>query len=114
MKLPNAHLAIVEREKITEYLLNPGHRFGASKARFFTGFGFHLDDWETLARALSEHAQRHEVSAERDTGFGPRYEVNGPLATPTGRDPLVRTVWQLDDGEVAPRLITAYPIGARG
>lgn len=113
MKLPNAHLSIVEREKITEYLLNPGHRFGASKARFFSGFGFHLDAWETLARALSEHAQRHEVSAERDTGFGPRYEVDGPPATPDGRDPLVRTVWQLDDGDVAPRLITAYPIGVR-
>ncbi len=111
MKLPNAHLAIVEREKITEYLLNPVHRFGASKARFFTGFGFRLDDWETLARALSEHPQRHEVSAERDTGFGPRYEVDGPLTTPDGRGPLVRTVWQLDSGEVAPRLITAYPVG---
>ena len=29
MKLPNAHLAVVEREKVTEYLLNPVHRFGA-------------------------------------------------------------------------------------
>lgn len=113
MKLPNAHLVIVDRGKITEYLLNPGHRFGASKARFFSGFGFRIDAWETLARALSEHAQRHEVSAERDTGFGPRYEVDGPLTTPDGRNPLVRTVWQLDDDDVAPRLITAYPIGVR-
>jgi len=27
--------------------------------------------------------------------------------------PMVRTVWQLDDGDVPPRLITAYPIGLR-
>jgi len=33
MKLPNAHLALVEREKVTDYLLNPAHRYGASKAR---------------------------------------------------------------------------------
>ena len=112
MKLPNAHLAIVEREKVTEYLLNSAHRFGASKARFFAGFGFRSDDWETLARALYEHAQRHEVSLERETGFGPRFEVDGPLNTPDGRAPRVRTVWQLDHGEVAPRLITAYPLGA--
>jgi len=111
MKLPNAHLAIVEREKVADYLLNPGHRFGASKARFFAAFGFHLDDWETLARALLEHGQQHEVSTKNDTGFGPRYEVDGPLNTPDRRSPRVRTVWQLDHGQVAPRLITAYPLG---
>ncbi len=110
MKLPNAHVAIVEQAKIVGYLLNPGHRYGASKARFFTNFGFRLDDWETLARALREHAQQHDVSTERETGFGPRYEVDGPLSAPDGRAPRVRTVWQLDRGAVAPRLITAYPL----
>ncbi len=38
MTLPNAHLALVEREKITEYLLNTEHLYGASKARFFSAF----------------------------------------------------------------------------
>ena len=33
MKLPNAHLAIVEEEKIVGYLLNLAHRYGATKAR---------------------------------------------------------------------------------
>jgi len=110
MKLPNAQLAVVEQEKVVGYLLNPAHRYGASKARFFVEFGFRLDDWETLSRALREHGQQLEVSMERETGFGPRYEVDGPLNTPGGRTPLVRTVWQLDDGQVAPRLITAYPL----
>lgn len=112
MKLPNAHLAIVEQEKIIGYLLNPAHRYGASKARFFAGFGFRLDDWETLARALRKHGEDLEVSTERETGFGPRYEVDGPLDTPDGRTPRVRTVWQLNHGDVAPRLVTAYPLGA--
>lgn len=112
MKLPNAHLAIVDRDKIVSYLLNPTHRYGASKARFFGGFGFRPDDWEAFARALQEHGQQNEVSAETETGFGPRYEVDGPLNAPDGRTPRVRTVWQIDHGEVAPRLITAYPLGA--
>jgi hypothetical protein len=34
MKLPNAHLAVVEEAKIRSCLLNPAHRYGASKARF--------------------------------------------------------------------------------
>jgi hypothetical protein len=97
MKLPNARLAIVEDDKVVSYLLNPAHRFGGSKARFFADFGFRLDDWEALARALREHGRRNEAAAERETGFGPRYEVDGPLNTPDGRRPRVRTVWQLDE-----------------
>ena len=61
-------------------------------------------------QALREHGQRHEVSRATETGFGPRYEVEGELSVPDGRKPNVRTVWQLDHGEVAPRLITAYPV----
>ncbi len=112
MTLPNAHLAVVEREKITEYLLNPEHRYGASKARFFSAFGFVTADWEIMAQALCSHARLHDVSRIKETIFGPRYEVDGELETPDGRAPRVRTVWQLDHGEIAPRLITAYPLEA--
>ncbi len=45
MKLPNANNLIVEREKIVDYLLNPAHRYGASKARFFSQFGFRIEAW---------------------------------------------------------------------
>jgi hypothetical protein len=109
-KLPNAHLALVEREKICDYLLNPTHRYGASKARFLAGFGFRADAWEVLAAALREHGQRHDISKVKETGFGPRYEVEGELDAPDGRRPRVRTVWQVDEGQIAPRLITAYPL----
>lgn len=42
------------------------------------------------------------------TGFGPRFEIEGPLETPCGLKPRIYTVWQLDEGELASRLITAY------
>ena len=112
MKLPNAHLAVVEEKKIVEYLLNDSHRFGASKARFFVAFGFTVAAWRVLAEALREHARVGEVASTTETGFGPRHEVDGPLTAPDGRRPRVRTVWQIDVGEVAPRLITAYPLEA--
>ena len=110
MKLPNPDKLVVEREKIADYLLNPVHRFGASKARFFTHFGFHVKAWEQLAQALLEHGQKHDVTKMRETGFGPRYEVEGRLNCPNGRRPRVRSVWQMDEGAVAPRLLTAYPL----
>lgn len=100
---------LVEREKIVDYLLNPDHRYGASKARFFGAFGFRRESWEMLRDALCEHGRRCEVKIMTETGFGPRYEVHGELSTPDGRRPRVCTVWQLEPDQAAPRLITAYP-----
>ena len=91
MRLPNAHIAIVDREKIDQYLLNLRHRYGASKARFFLEFGFQMDEWEVFAEALREHAQRHEISVVRQTRWGPRYEIDGELNAPDGRQPRIRT-----------------------
>jgi hypothetical protein len=113
IKLPNADKAIVERDKILGYLLNPEHLIGASKARFFTKFGFSAEKWEQLAKALLVHGQTHDVKRVHETNFGPRCEVEGTLKTPVDREPLVRSVWQQDKGAVAPRLITAYPLEAR-
>jgi hypothetical protein len=45
MKLPHATKVIVERDKILVYLLNPEHRIGASKAHFFSRFGFTAEKW---------------------------------------------------------------------
>ncbi len=66
----------------------------------------------TLAEALREHGRDHEVSRTRQTRWGPRFEIDGELNTPDGRRPRIRTVWQLDQGKIAPRLITAYPLEA--
>ncbi len=110
MKLPNAVSAVVELEKVCGYLLNTEHRYGASKSKFFRQFGFTLEDWESLAEALREHGRMYDVSNEKETGFGPRYEVDGNLTAPDGRQPRVRTVWQIDHGDTRPRLITAHPL----
>jgi hypothetical protein len=112
MKLPNADVALVEQAKVTDYLLNPSHRYGASKASFFAQFGFRAEAWEEFALALREHGRQNEVTRVRETSFGPRYEVEGDLTAPDGRRPRVCTVWQLDEGQRAPRLITAYPLEA--
>ncbi len=90
--------------------MNEGHRYGAGKARFFRQFGFRVEEWEKLAGALRKHGACCAVAAEKETIFGLRYEVEGPLRSPDGRAPLVKSVWQLDRGQFAPRLITAYPV----
>jgi hypothetical protein len=56
MKLPRAEEAVVPQNKIENYLLDPGHAIGGSKAGFFLRFGFSREQWSLLADALRQHA----------------------------------------------------------
>ena len=107
--LPNAHHAFVEREKITEYLLNPAHPDGAGKALFFAAHGFHREDWETLADGLRTLARTALVSKSMASPHGQKYIIDGRMLTPNGKTVMVRTVWIIDEGLDKPRLVTAYP-----
>jgi hypothetical protein len=109
MKLPNAHLAIVEEEKITEYLLNSAHPDNGGKAAFFQKLGFNRGDWATFAEALRELADAGEVTKNVESVHGTKYIVEGRLDTPSGKSPMVRSVWIVDRGLEAPRLVTTYP-----
>lgn len=110
MRLPNAENSVVDELQLSSYLLNSDHPHGNHKARFLCRFGFTSKNLQEAAHAFLEHGRTHEVSGVVQTGFGPRYSVDGRLKTPDGRNPLVRTIWQMDTGEVAPRMITAYPL----
>ena len=109
MRLPNAEQARVDRAKVVDYLLSTEHREGGPKAGFFLRFGFTREHWEDLMDALRLHAARHEVVRVVPTEHGVRYVLDGILETPDGRNPIVRTVWQIDSGDDLPRLISAYP-----
>ncbi|HYN79311.1 MAG TPA: hypothetical protein VES73_16125 [Lamprocystis sp. (in: g-proteobacteria)] len=112
MKLPNADSAIIERKKVVEYLLALDHSSGRSKARFFTGVGFNARRWQVLADALRKHAQDSTVTGTETSAYGQKYVVEGPLGCPGGRQHLIRSVWFITNGQIAPRLVTAYPAGA--
>jgi hypothetical protein len=109
LKLPNAHLAIVERAKIIEYLLNPAHPDNGGKAPFFMALGFSPEVWETFATALRAMALHYNVSQNMETMHGRKYIIDGAIDTPAGKSAVVRTVWIIDRGEDVPRLVTAYP-----
>ncbi len=109
MKLPNANQAVVEREKVAEYLLNPAHPDNAGKAAFFVSLGFRRDDSPALAEALRKLAATTDVAKSMATAHGIKYILDGLMETPSGRTPVVRTVWIVDRGLDRPRLVTAYP-----
>jgi len=110
--LPNAHQAVIAPEKLTDYLLNLEHSRGGPKARFFLAFGFRVEAPEELGMALLAQDRAHPASM-RPRRNGVAYVVEGPIGTPSGRRPWVRTVWTVDEDAASPRLITAYPLDER-
>ena len=109
MKLPNAHVVLVGREKNADYLLNAAHPENNGKAQFLAALGFSPEQWETLAAAFRKLAQTTEVAECLESPHGVKYVLDGAIETPSGKTPAVRTVWIVDAGRNCPRLVTAYP-----
>ena len=107
--IPDAQNAVIDAVKIPVYLLDADHPNNGGKAEFFTRFGFGTDRVDVMAAALLQHARTGELDETRQTPFGTEYALEGPLRTPDGRNPLVRTVWFRSTGEPGPHLVTAYP-----
>jgi hypothetical protein len=67
-------------------------------------------NYETSAPPLfSQLALTSTVSQNMETVHGKKYIIDDTIETPSGKSPVVRTVWIIDRGEDAPRLVTAYP-----
>jgi len=111
MVLPNVDSAIVERSKIVDYLLASEKNTG--KAEFFTSFGFRIEKWQAMARALIAHARDNEVTRSMTNQHGVKYIIEGRILTPDGRNPLVRSVWIIENHSIRPRLVTAYRLKGR-
>lgn len=109
MKLPNADKALIEREKILDYLLNPQHPENGGKAGFFTQLGFEPARWEQLAESLKRLAAESEVLIASESAFGRKYVVVGQIHSPTGKSSFVQSIWIMDKGRDVARLVTAYP-----
>ncbi len=73
------------------------------------GQGFTIEGWEIFEEALRRLAASSSFTMRMDSRHGTKYIVDGPLATPVGKAPLVRTIWIVDQGANHPRLVTAYP-----
>ena len=111
MNLRNAHLAIVEHHKVTGYLMNSAHPDNGGKAQFFESLGFSIENPEALIGALRTVAQTGEVVQSVESPHGEKHVVDGSVSSQTERSQrrTVRSVWIIDRGAEAPRLVTAYP-----
>jgi hypothetical protein len=107
--LPNLAMAIINRRKITHYLLSIDHPTGRGKAAFFFSFGFRVQEPEVLERGLIAHAKQNDVTQSIETEFGIKFIITGSIQTPIGVSPRICVVWFCPKDEKAPQLVTAFP-----
>jgi hypothetical protein len=108
-RMTDANLAFVPELKIAGYLADPNHERGWPKGKFLMANGFDLEDHAAIRAALVDHANTHDAIV-RPTPYGIKYEVDGPMQTPTGVTIRVRTVWVVEAGIAAPRFVTLRPL----
>ena len=113
MKLPGAERAFVDPAKVRDYLLNPAHPVGYSKARFFSALGFTRARWPALYQVLLDVAVNGEATLGELTAYGQKYEVHATIMGHSEREAFLVTVWIVLSVEDFPRLVTAFPGGPR-
>lgn len=92
MKVPYAEQAYIEREKLTQYLLNFDHPDGASKAAFYEAMGFNLSNVEELEIELLRLINDNEINTVSENQHGTKYIVIGTLYGKEQRTRLLKTV----------------------
>lgn len=85
--------------KVTGYLLNVQGR-SPGKARWWIGQGFSVGNPDELIDALFGHtsAMNFQGISIPQPYWGHALIFEGPIRTPKGPTPFVRTVWQVDYG----------------
>jgi hypothetical protein len=109
MKMPNNTEAVVDANKITDYLLSDTHEIGKHKAKFFKSFGFDESSPTIFEEALKTHAVERDIVKDNDSPFGTKYKLECDIETPDERNPCIVSVWIIEKDTDEPRLITAYP-----
>ncbi|HWB52909.1 MAG TPA: hypothetical protein VG722_01910 [Tepidisphaeraceae bacterium] len=100
MKLPKGEHAIIDEEKILNYLLDPLHREGRHHAELFRRLiGVTRDSWTHLYDALRTAARDGEAIPGKKSKFGTKYEIRfsmtGPRETRT-----ILSVWMIRFGRI--------------
>ena len=109
MRLPGGERAIIDPEKLRDYVLSRAHPGGRFKAAFFASLGYEINNWQDLDRALRAAASQAEAEPEERTSYGQKYRMRSMLEGPAGRSAEIVSVWMILRDETTPRLVTVMP-----
>ena len=111
LKLPNAENAVIETEKLSEYILSSTHPVGRFKATVFRKLGYSASNWREFERNLRELILTNNALEVEASQYGRKFIVEGSLSGLTGDPMQIVTIWFILKGEDIPRFVTAYPGG---
>ncbi|WP_390883537.1 DUF6883 domain-containing protein [Kovacikia minuta] len=74
----------MEPQKLINYLLNPEHPRGGSKAKLLIQFGYSQKNWQQLEADIRNSHLSKDVDIVKETSYETRYEIIAFLSTPVG------------------------------
>jgi filamentous hemagglutinin len=108
LKLPPEKTKIDQR-KLRDYLLNPAHPEGATKAQYLSEMGYNQENYHILEVDLRNQHLTCDVQPGKESIYGLKYEILAPLVGPNGKKRLIRSVWMIRKSESFASLITLIP-----
>lgn len=105
-RLPNYGNAVIPRNKVKNYVLNPSK--DPNKANFFANLGYNMQNFKMLISdiksAVATTKALHYVNKDK---FGNDvYQVNVTLGI--NKKAIVTTGWIVEPGSNVPKLVTLY------
>lgn len=105
-RLPNHKNAVISRNKLKNYLLNPTK--APAKSKFFNGLGYNMKNYQRLDNDIRNGLFKNEAQEFNANKHGHKaYSVTMELGI--GKKKKTVTGWQIDKGDNKPRLISARP-----
>lgn len=109
-QLPDApEEIVVQAQRLTDYLLNPDHKDGKSKAKFFEQrLGITRKDWTFLCNQLIDGLRNASYNDVRLDEYGVRFNAYLPVIGLNSATATIKTGWIVRRGERAV-FLTAIP-----
>ena len=111
MKIPNYKNAIIDENKIKEYILSDTHPVGRFKATYFHKLGYSNENWKDFEKDLRNQHLISDYSDYEEIEFGIKYKISKELKGPNGISDKITSIWIILKDESIPRFITAFPGG---
>jgi hypothetical protein len=106
--LPDWNEAAINIRKIEDYCLSPSHPRGRHKARVFReALDLQRSDAGWLREVLLEAARSGEASQVAANAWGTHWRLDATVRR-QGKSVVVRTIWIVRIGEIAPTFVTCW------
>ena len=99
----------IDPRKLRDYLLNPAHPEGATKAKYLSEMGYNQENYHILEVDLRNQHLICDAKPGNISIYGIKYEIVAPLVGPNGKKRVIRSVWMIRKGDAFARLITLIP-----